>query len=112
MAQKSVINVKCPCCKHVLEIDVEKERVVAHRKGPHLKEDAQDGEDAMDVAVRAHQEAKTRVEDEFAAAEARMKNQGDQLDQLFKQAQEKAKNADPEEDDPDNPFAGGKKLWD
>ena len=109
MAAKPVINVKCPCCHSVLEINTEKERVISHRKGRHLMDDAADGEDMMDVAVRNHQESKTRIEDKFAAAQDNVKNSESRLDELFNEAKEKAKYI--EEDDPDNPFKSGK-IWD
>ena len=52
MAHKEVISVKCPGCGEVLEIDVAREKVMAHRKGPHLLADRKEGEDSLDVAMR------------------------------------------------------------
>lgn len=108
MAIKPVINVKCPCCKSVLEVDTAKERVISHRQGRHLKQDAEDGEDMMDVALRNHIESKDRVEDKFLKAQDNLKNQSSRLDELFEEAKDKAKDT---EDDPNDPFKGGK-IWD
>lgn len=108
MAPKPVIDVRCPCCKSILEIDTEKELVISHRKGRHLSEDAREGEDGMDVAMRNHAESKSRIEDKFAAAQDNLRNQSSKLDQLFNEAKEKAKDM---EDDPNDPFKGGK-IWD
>ena len=111
MARKAVINVKCPCCKRILEVDVEKERVVAHREGSHLKEDAKDGEDMLDVALRQTKESRDRAEDRFRDAKERLSNQEDRLEKLFEDAQRKAKEEGPDEAEPGNPFSGGK-IWD
>ena len=112
MAAKPVISVKCPCCKSILEVDTEKRRVLAHRKGRHLSDDAGEGEDGMDVAVRNHMETKAKIDDKFAAATDGMKNQSARLDELFDEAAKKAKDMKDEDDDPSNPFGGGRKIWD
>jgi hypothetical protein len=108
MVLKPVVNVKCPCCQHVLEVDVEKECVVSWRKGQHLKDDAKEGEDVMDVALRNQRDSKSRIEKEFLSAQENMKNQKQRLDELFKQATQKAKE---QKDEPSDPFKGGK-IWD
>ena len=108
MATKPVISVKCPCCSSVLEVNTEKERVISYRKGRHLKEDAKDGEDMMDVALRNHVESKDRDADKFIKAQDNLKNERSRLDELFEQAKDKAKDVD---DDPNDPFKGGK-IWD
>ncbi|NRA95116.1 MAG: hypothetical protein HRU14_02800 [Planctomycetes bacterium] len=108
MASKPVISVKCPCCKSILEVNTEKERVISHRKGRHLKDDAKEGEDMMDVALRTHIESKDRVEDKFLKAQDNLKNQASRLDELFEDAKDKAKDV---KDDPNDPFKGGK-IWD
>jgi len=111
MPAKPVISVKCPCCKMILEVDTRKERVSSFRKGRHLTDDAQEGEDSMDVAVRDHQDRQGRIEDDFLKAQTGLANQADRLNDLFEQAKDQVRDDDPE-DDPDNPFAGGKKVWD
>ena len=111
MPLKPVINVKCPCCKEILEVDVKKERVIAHRKGHHLKDDAGEGEDGLDVAVRQQKEHTSGLDSRFDQAQDKLKNQSSRLDQLFADAKEKAKDMEDEPDDPDNPFKGGK-IWD
>ena len=109
MALKPVIDVKCPCCKSILEIDVARERVVAHRKGAHLKEDAREGEDGLDVALREAQRRKAELEDRFHSARRELDRSSDRLDRLFKEAQKRA--LEDEDDEPDNPFKQGK-IWD
>jgi hypothetical protein len=111
MPLKPVINVKCPCCKEILEIDVEKQRVRAHRKGKHLKDDAEEGEDGLDVALRQQKEHTSSLDSRFNQAQDKLKGQKDRLEQLFSEAKEKAKDMEDEPDDPDNPFKGGK-IWD
>lgn len=108
MPSKAVISVKCPCCKSILEVQVEQERVLSHRAGRHLKQDAGDGEDMMDVALRDQADSADRIEDKFLKAQDKLRNQEDRLDQMFKDAADKAKDM---EDDPNDPFKGGK-LWD
>ncbi len=108
MPPKTVISVKCPCCKSILEIKVEKERVISHREGRHLKHDAGEGEDMMDVALRDQADSAGRIEDKFLKAQDNLRTQDDRLDQMFKDAKEKAKDM---EDDPNDPFKGGK-IWD
>ena len=97
MARKDVINVKCPCCGEVLEIDVLKERVTAHRKGLHLQADRKEGEDVLDVATRNVQVAKERINTEFQAAQERLRNQSKHLDDLFREAQKKVRENPPED---------------
>ena len=111
MPLKPVINVKCPCCHHVLEVDVEKERVVSHRKGAHLRDDRAHGEDELDVAVRQQRESRSRIESEFSKAQENLKNQKQRLDDLFRQAKEKAEREKQDPIDPSDPFQGNK-LWD
>ena len=111
MNLKPIISVKCPCCKEILEVDVEKERVRSHRKGHHLKDDALEGEDGMGVALRQQKERTSGLDSRFAEAQDKLKNQASRLDQLFSDAKEKAKDMKDEPDDPDNPFKGGK-IWD
>ena len=111
MPLKPVINVKCPCCKEILEIDVEKQRVLAHRKGRHLKDDAKEGEDGLDVAVRQQEESTAALDSRFAKAQDKLKNQAERLEKLFGEAKEKAKEMKDEPEDPDNPFKRGK-IWD
>jgi hypothetical protein len=111
MAGKPVISIKCPCCRSVLEVDTEAARVIAHRKGAHLKEDAKKGEDELAVALRNHEENRSKVEDQFRLAEDNVRNQASRLDALFDEARKKAARSK-EDEDPDNPFATGKKVWD
>lgn len=111
MGFKPVINVKCPCCHHVLEIDVQQEKVISHRKGLHLKDDAKEGEDTMDVALRAQRETRSKVESEFLGAQENLRGQSQRLDDFFKKATEKAKQEKPDPADKDNPFRPGKN-WD
>jgi hypothetical protein len=89
MPLKPVVNVKCPCCHEVLEIDVAKERVVAHRKGKHLLEDRKAGEDALSVALRNQKSVTDRALDDFEAAAARLKK-GTDADRIFDEARKKA----------------------
>ncbi len=107
MTLKPVINVKCPCCGEVLEIDVAKERVIAHRKGLHLDADRRTGEDVLDVAIRNSHAAEERIKAEFLAAEHKVKNQSEHLDKLFRDAQKKARETPP---DPNEPPPGPR--WD
>ena len=110
MAQEPVINVKCPCCQAVLEIHVETERVLSHRKGLHLRDDASPGEDGFDVAFRQDQDAKRRLASRFDEAQKNLAGQKDRLDQLFREAQKKV--ADEKEPPADgNPLRRGK-IWD
>jgi hypothetical protein len=90
-----IIDVRCPCCHHVLEIEVESERVLAWRKGPSLREDRKAGEDELDVAVRNRKEAERRAMDAFQAAREALRSDKDRLDQLFREAQEKARGRRP-----------------
>lgn len=99
MALKPVISVKCPSCSEVLEIDVAKEKVTAHRKGPHLLADRQEGEDVLDVAMRNVRTAKDRIQGEFNAAQEKLRNQSEHLDKLFRDAQKKVRETPPESDD-------------
>jgi hypothetical protein len=99
MAHKEVISVKCPGCGEVLEIDVMREKVTAHRKGPHLLADRKAGEDSLDVAMRNVRDAKGRILNEFEAAQEKLKNQSSHLDKLFRDAQKKVRETPPEEDD-------------
>lgn len=108
MPLKSIVNVKCPCCSSVLEVDVTLERVVAWRRGSHLKDDARAGEDGLDVAMRNQRDTKHRAESDFLAAQDQLKHQSEHLEDLFRKAKEKAKD---EKDDPSDPFKG-KKIWD
>ena len=110
MSLKPVINVKCPCCKRILEVNVEEERVVAHRKGAHLKEDAHEGEDTLDVALRQTRERHDEAEDQFLKAQDSVKHSAEHLEDLFKDAKKRATEQQ-EDDDPDNPFSSGK-VWD
>ncbi|HMS17642.1 MAG TPA: hypothetical protein PKA37_12435, partial [Planctomycetota bacterium] len=86
MSLKPVINVKCPCCNRVLEIDVESQRVMSHREGPHLILDAKDGEDPLAVAKRAAEEQRKKAADRFARAQGDLKKTSDRLDALFRDA--------------------------
>jgi hypothetical protein len=98
VALKEVISVKCPGCGEVLEIDVAKERVTAHRKGPHLLADRREGEDVLDVAMRNVRSAKDRIQSEFQAAQEKLRNQSEHLDKLFRDAQKKVRETPPEEE--------------
>jgi hypothetical protein len=100
VTRKDVINVKCPGCGEVLEIDVLRERVTAHRKGPHLHADRKEGEDILDVAMRNVRTAKDRIQSEFHAAQERLKNQSEHLDKLFREAQKKVREDPPASDEP------------
>ena len=111
MPLKPVINVKCPCCKEILEIDVKKERVSSHRKGRHLKDDAQEGEDGLDVALRQRKEHTSSLDARFDSAQDKLKNQSQHLEDLFKDAKKKAKEMKDEPEDESNPFRHGK-IWD
>ena len=111
MPLKPVINVKCPCCKEILEIDVEQERVRSHRKGRHLKEDRKAGEDGMDVALRQVHERRSALAQRFDKAREGLTKEQERLDRLFREAQEKARRGDDEPEDPENPFRSGK-IWD
>ncbi len=108
MNSKPIIDVKCPCCGHILEVSVERERVLSYRKGAHLKDDRRAGEDDMDVAMRNKHEADERVKDEFSKAQDNVRTQSDRIDELFREAQKKAAE---QKDDPRDPF-GGRKIWD
>ncbi len=99
MSLKPIVNVKCPCCREVLEIDVAKERVIAHRKGPHLDADAKAGEDPLSVAVRNQKSSAERVEDEFSAVVQKVKKGQNELDRLFQDAKKKVKKAGDDFDD-------------
>jgi hypothetical protein len=99
VAYKEVISVKCPGCGEVLEIDVAREKVVAHRKGPHLLADRKEGEDSLDVAMRNVRSAKDRIQNEFQAAQEKLRNQSEHLDKLFREAQKKVRETPPEEDE-------------
>lgn len=96
MAGKSIIHVKCPCCHRVLEIDVDRERVLAHREGPHLIRDRREGEDTLDVARRVAEERKKAAEDRFSRARDDVKHAADRLDELFRSARERANREDGE----------------
>ena len=104
MALNPFVNVKCPCCGHILEVDVEKERVIAHRKGKHLRDDADAGEDEMDVALRQQKDSIDERDQAFLDAQKRLKNQSQRLDDLFDQARKKTRDGE------DDPLPG--KLWD
>jgi hypothetical protein len=99
MSLKPFVNVKCPCCGEILEIDVAKERVSAHRKGAHLDADRKKGEDVLDVALRVQKAAAERVKDEFTAATEKMKKGAGELDRLFKEAQKKVREKGEDFDD-------------
>jgi hypothetical protein len=103
VTHKEVISVKCPGCGEVLEIDVAREKVTAHRKGPHLLADRKEGEDILDVAMRNVRTAKDRIQSEFQAAQEKLKNQSQHLDKLFRDAQKKVRETPPGEDDPAPP---------
>ncbi len=107
MSHKPVISVKCPCCGEVLEVDVAKERVLSHRRGPHLADDRRAGEDVLDVAIRNARAAEERLKTEFLAAQDKVRNQSDHLDKLFREAQKKVRETPP---DPNDPGHGPK--WD
>lgn len=111
MALKPVVNVKCPCCGSVLEVNVEQERVTAHRRGRHLKQDARGGEDSLDVAVRQHEESRAKLDQQFSKAHDKLRSQEQRLEDLFREASRKAREHEEEPEDPDNPFRGGK-VWD
>ena len=99
MAAKEVISVKCPGCGEILEIDVLREKVLAHRKGPHLLADKKAGVDSLDVAIRNVRDSKGRILNEFEAAQEKLKNQSKHLDDLFREAQKKVRETPPKEDD-------------
>jgi hypothetical protein len=100
VAHKDVISIKCPCCGEVLEIDVARERVTSHRKGPHLVADRKEGEDVLDVAMRNVRSAKERIQGEFQAAQERLRNQSEHLDKLFRDAQKKVRETPPDDPKP------------
>lgn len=100
MNLKPFVNVKCPCCNEVLEVDVARQRVVAHRKGLHTSDDRRDGEDGLDVAFRNAQVAEERSKADFISAQDKLKNQSARLDQLFRDAQKKVAETPPSPDDP------------
>lgn len=110
MPNPRVINVKCPCCHEILEIDVQAQRVTAHRKGRHLSDDREGEEDPMEVALRQQREAKERAAKQFDSAHKGMATESERLDQLFKDAQRKV-HEEGDEDEDDNPFGSGK-IWD
>lgn len=91
MNLKPVVSVKCPCCGEVLEIDVAKERVVAHRKGLHLDADRKAGEDTLSVALRNQKAVADRAADDFAAAAKKLAKGSSELDRMFDEAQKKVK---------------------
>jgi hypothetical protein len=107
MDDTTIINVRCPCCQHVLEIHVEEERVLSFRKGLHLKEDRGVGEDSLGAAVRNKKDADKRADDAFTAAQKDLKNSSKRLDDLFQQAKDKAAKEKPKPD----PLGGGHR-WD
>ncbi|HYC79086.1 MAG TPA: hypothetical protein VEI02_15810 [Planctomycetota bacterium] len=107
MALKPFVNVKCPCCGEILEVDVEKERVSAHRKGPHLDADRKKGEDDLATALRNRQQAEARAKDQFNAAAEKVKKGESELDRLFREAQKKVKDQGDSFDD-----ASIRKRWD
>lgn len=99
MPKKSVINVKCPCCDAILEVDVEKERVLSHRRGRHLMDDARSGEDAFGVAIRNQREARERADRQFDQARDALGSESSRLDELFRDAQRKVAEERDEDDD-------------
>jgi len=108
MPQKEIISVRCPCCKHLLEVDVEAEKVLAFRKGRHLTHDAREGEDPLDVAMRQKKEHDLEREKLFGSARERLKDQEQRLDSLFEEARDKARQ---EEDEGERPPRHGP-YWD
>jgi hypothetical protein len=102
MTLKPVVNVPCPCCGEILEIDVAQERVRAHRKAPGASApsstaspaaEARTAADPLVAAVRGQKTAAERAADDFAAATRKVKRGDSELDRLFRDAKKKVKQA-------------------
>lgn len=82
---------KCPGCGEVLEVDVARGKVLSHKKGQHPLADRKEGEDGLDAAMRHVKSSKDRIQSEFEQAQDQLRNQSQRLDQLFREAQKKAR---------------------
>ena len=104
MSSKSIIRVTCPECGGLLEIDVSREKVLAHTSRHDLeKASPQEKEKMFDDVVQRVNARKDKGNDLFDAALKKVEETEDRLDALFgevkkKVSEEAEKGIDPEDD--------------
>ena len=97
-----MFRVKCPMCSGVLTVDPRTRQVVAHQTA---EEAQQTSDERFDAIVKGLERSKAEQESRLEAAKAREAGRKKQLDRIFKDAQQKAKE-NPDEDRPMGP------IWD
>lgn len=86
-----VINVKCPKCHEVLEVDTATAAVLRHR----AEVTAKPGEDFLGARLRELEQERARRAEVVARGHEREKTKGGEFDRLFKKAQQES-DADPD----------------
>lgn len=87
------IHVKCPKCREMLEIDVQKGTVVRH----HEEVKAKPGGDFLGERLRELEREKARREALVAEGREKEKTKQSQFDQLFKKVKEESASGKPAE---------------
>lgn len=97
-----MFRVKCPECGGILTIDERLRKVVSHLS---QEQAAQKPEERLESIVEKIQKSKSEQELRLEEAKQRESHRKQKLDELFKKAQERAKE-NPEDDKPRGP------IWD
>lgn len=108
---KAIITVVCPDCKGVLEIDVARERVVAHRKRIDIEDQTQDKGALFDDVVHRVRHRETEAEAKFREAQEAVQNSKKRLDQLFGEMKKKVAE-EKEKGPPTGPDPSRPEFWD
>ena len=95
---KKLVTTRCPCCKATLEFNRENGRIERHWAAG----EKQEARDLFDVADEAARKAAEDVDMGALTRKSREKSEG--LDDVFKRAAEKAKEAFDRGEKPENPF--------
>jgi len=88
-----MFRVTCPICKGLLTIDTRTRKVVGHTSAEDLEKGP--GE-RFDSILHGIEKTKSEQEEKLRAAKVREAERGKHLEDLFKKAREKAKDADPD----------------
>lgn len=93
------LEIRCPDCGTRIRVEAETGKVIAHGPGERPKD--------LGEAARRHEEKKAGRDDAFGAAMGAERRRKEELEDLFRKAADKAKDADPEQE----PDRGNDDRW-
>jgi hypothetical protein len=108
---KAIITVTCPDCKGVLEIDVAREKIVAHRKRIDVEDKTADKGALFDDVVNRVRNRETEAEAKFREAQETVRDSKKRLDHLFGEMKKKVAE-EKEKGPPTGPDMSRPEFWD